>query len=87
MLRRKKIAKLKRQKIQESFEKESLLIKKFEAKKKKEQYKLKKEIYKWKKEEFLKKYKENFGNFKEYKTRKTWAEGPTTKSRSVLNNY
>lgn len=86
MLKRKKIAILRRTK------KAALLLSQEKSLKevnriKREQVKRRKDLKEWRKADFMSKYKAAFGNCKEHEPRNTWAEGPTTKPRTVLENY
>lgn len=87
MLKRKKLAILYRQRIAV----QKVLTDMSEAKAKKakaiERRKLKKRLKEWRKADFERKYQEAFGDCKVHEPRATWAEGPTTKRRSVLENY
>ncbi len=49
--------------------------------------KLEKRLKEWRKADFKRKYQEAFGDCKVHEPKATWADGPTTKPRSVLENY
>ena len=86
MLKRKKIARVRRAR------KAALLLTQEKSFKevnqiKREQAKRRKELKEWRKMDHLRKYKAAFGACEVHEPRETWAEGPTTKPRSVLENY
>lgn len=86
MLRRKKIAKLRRtRKAARLLEQQKSL--KEVNRIKREQAKRRKELKEWRKLDHLRKYKAAFGDCKVHEPRDSWAEGPTTKPRSVLEDY
>ena len=87
MLRRKKLAILQRQQAAKQKVLEDIAdakTKKAEANEKRKQQKRLKE---WRAADFRRKYKAAFGDCKAHEPQATWAEGPTTKPRSVLDNY
>ena len=87
MIRRKKLAILRRQQAT----KQKVLDEIAEAKTKKaeasERRKQQKKLKDWRAADFRRKYNEAFGDCKAHEPQVTWAEGPTTKPRSVLDNY
>ena len=86
MFKRKKIAKIRRARhaalllSQEKSFKEVNRIKS-------EQVGRRKRLKEWRKLDHLRKYREAFGDCKVHEPRETWAKGPTTKPRTVLENY
>ena len=87
MLRKKKLAALNRKREEQRMIADDALAKKQLAKNKREQQKRRKELKERQKIEFWRKYRENFKDCEVHEPRSTWAEGPTTKKRSVLENY
>ena len=87
MLRRKKLAILRRQRSAT----QKMLDDIAETKAKKveaiERKKLEKRLKEWRKADFKRRYQEAFGDCQLHEPKATWADGPTTKSRSVLENY
>lgn len=87
MLRRKKLAILRRRKAAAQKVLDDIALAKTEKAKAIERKKFEKRLKEWRKADFNRKYQEAFGACKVHKPQATWAEGPTTKPRSVLENY
>lgn len=87
MLKRKIIAKLRRDRKEALRAIEDAKMAKELRRRKREQIKRRKEVKMILKAENKRKYKEDFGDCKPHEPRSTWADGPTTKPRSVLDNY
>lgn len=87
MLKRKIIAKLHRERgIALRAIEDSKMAKEL-RRQKRQQEKRRKEAKILLRAEYKRKYKEDFGDCKPHEPRETWANGPTTKPRSVLDNY
>ena len=87
MLKRKIIERIRRERKEALRAIEDAKMAKDLRRQKREQEKRRKEVRIILKSEFQLKYKEDFGDTKPHEPRKTWANGPTTKPRSVLDNY
>lgn len=87
MLKRKKIAKLRRLRAAALLLNQERKFLKEVNRIKCEQAKRRKDLKEWRKRDHLRKYREAFGDCKVHEPRESWAEGPTTKSRTVLENY
>ena len=87
MLRRKKLARLRRER--EAVRKEALdrLTEKVERSKLRKLRLRRKELALMRLAEFKRKYNEDFADCKVHEPRSSWAMGPTTKKRSVLETY
>ena len=87
MLKRKIIAKLRRDRREALRAIEDAKMAKELCRQKREQEKRRKEAKILLRAEYERKYKEDFGDTKPHEPRETWANGLTTKPRSVLDNY
>ena len=87
MLKRKIISKLRRERKKALRAIEDAAMAKELRREKREQEKRRKEVKIILKAENERKYTEDFGDCKPHEPRETWANGPTTKPRTVLDNY